>query len=78
MDMQSKKTFAMVDYEKCLPGECDPEHGKCAAAAACTHKVMKQIDGLFEPPMVFQDMCLACWDCIDACPLDAVYMKHLT
>ena len=76
--MQSKKSFAMVDYEKCRPRTCDPENGICVAAAACTHKVMKQMDGPFEAPIVFQDMCMGCWDCIEACPLDAVYIKNVT
>lgn len=78
MNLQAKKSFAMVDYETCNPEECDPENGKCAAAKACTYKVMKQIDGEFEPPMVFQDMCMGCWDCIEACPLGAVAIKEIS
>ncbi|WP_028324623.1 hypothetical protein [Desulfatirhabdium butyrativorans] len=76
--MQPKKSFAMVDYDKCRPGDCNPETGRCAAAKACTHKVFKQIDGPFEQPMIFQDMCMGCWDCIAACPLDAVCIHHVT
>lgn len=68
----------MVDYDTCSPGRCDPEKGGCAAASACSHKVLKQIDGAFEPPMVFQDLCMGCWDCIEACPLDAIEMKHIS
>lgn len=68
----------MVDYGKCNPKECDPDKGVCAAVAACTHKVLKQIDGVFESPMVFQDMCMGCWDCIEACPFEAIEMKHIT
>ncbi len=78
MQLQAKKTFAMVDYDSCNPNQCDPENGKCAAAAACSHKVLKQIDGPFEPPIVFQDLCMGCWDCIEACPLGAMEMKHIT
>jgi ATP-binding cassette subfamily E protein 1 len=78
MQMQAKKKFAMVDYGICNPGRCDPDTGKCAAASACTHKVLKQIDGPFEPPIVFQDLCMGCWDCIEACPLNAVGMKSVT
>ena len=74
--MQQKKSFAVVDYSVCKPDKCDPEKGRCAAAKACTHKVMKQIDGAFEPPIVFQDMCMGCWDCIEACPLEAVQRKE--
>ena len=72
--MQPKKTFAIIDYGRCAPNACDPDQGKCVAVSACTHKVLKQLDGLFEQPMVFQDMCMGCWDCIDACPLEAVSM----
>lgn len=78
MSLQSKKIFAMVVYEKCNPGQCDPEAGICAAAQACSYKVMKQMDGPFEPPMVFHDMCMGCWDCIEACPLDAVRIKEIS
>jgi Fe-S-cluster-containing hydrogenase component 2 len=28
--------------------------------------------------MVFQDMCMGCWDCIEACPLDAVFVKNVS
>jgi len=77
MSMQSKKSFARVDYEKCQPGKCDPEEGHCASAGACTHKVIKQIDGLFEQPMIFQDLCMGCWDCIAACSLNAVQIHNI-
>ena len=75
--MQSKKSFALVDYEICNPRKCNPDEGLCAAVLACSHKVLKQIDGGFEPPMVFQDMCMGCWDCVEVCPLDAVQQKHI-
>jgi translation initiation factor RLI1 len=76
--MQSKKSFAWVEYEKCDPKKCDPDKGRCAAVEACSHKVMKQIDGPFESPAVFQDLCMGCWDCIEACPLDAVQKKEIS
>ncbi|MCD6585938.1 MAG: 4Fe-4S binding protein [Desulfobacteraceae bacterium] len=75
--MQSKKSFAAVNYEICNPGKCNPEEGRCVAVQACSHKVLKQLDGVFESPMIFQDLCMGCQDCIEACPLDAVYMKHI-
>jgi len=78
MQLQSKKTFAMIDFDKCSPRRCDPEKGGCAAVSACEHKVLKQLDGPFEQPMVFQDLCMGCWDCMDACPLQAVYVKQVT
>jgi ATP-binding cassette subfamily E protein 1 len=76
--MQSKKSFAIVDYEICSPKTCNPDEGFCLAARACKHKVIKQIDGEFEEPMVFHDMCMGCWDCIEACPLKAVSVKNVT
>lgn len=76
--MQAKKSFALINYDICDPKKCNPDQGRCAAVSACTHKVLKQIDGVFEQPMIFQDMCMGCWDCIEACPLDAVYAKHVT
>lgn len=78
MNMQPKKTFAMVDYEICNPRKCNPEKGICVAVSACTHKVIKQIDGNFESPIIFYDMCMGCWDCIEACPLDAIKIKNVT
>lgn len=78
MNLQSKKTFAVVDYERCNPKKCSPEKGVCASAAACTRKVIKQIDGVFEPPIIFQDQCMGCWDCIEACPLDAIQVRNVT
>ncbi|MFP4213970.1 MAG: 4Fe-4S binding protein [Desulfohalobiaceae bacterium] len=78
MNLQAKKAFAVVDYTRCDPEQCDPEHGICAAAQSCPYKVMKQIDGTFEPPMVFQDMCMGCWECIETCPLGAVSIKEVS
>lgn len=75
--MLSKKSFALVNYEICNPLKCNPDEGICVAVPACSHKVLNQIDGVFEPPMVFQDLCQGCWDCIEACPFDAVQQKHI-
>jgi translation initiation factor RLI1 len=77
MNVQSKKSFAMIDYEICSPGKCDPEKGVCGAVAACAHKIIKQIDGVFQSPIIFQDMCMGCWDCIEACPLKAIRMMRI-
>jgi len=76
--MQPKKSFALIKYDICDPKICDPEEGRCVCVPACTHKVIKQLDGAFEHPMVFQDMCMGCWDCIEACPLDAVFVKNIS
>jgi len=78
MNLQAKKKFAMVDYDRCDPEQCDPDTGLCPAAKACTYKVLKQLDGPFEEPMVFQDQCLGCWDCMEACPLDAISIKEIS
>ena len=76
--MQLKKSFALVDYAICNPKECNPDEGVCVAALECSHKVIKQIDGVFEPPIVFQDLYMGCWDCIEACRLDAIQMKYIS
>ncbi len=78
MSGQPKKTFALIDYEICNPKKCDPNKGICTSVSACTHNVIKQIDGAFEPPVIFQDMCMGCWDCIEACPLDAIQIKQVS
>ena len=72
MSVQPKKSFAMVNYEICNPLKCNPEEGVCASMPACSHKVIKQLDGAFMSPGIFQDMCMGCWDCIEACPLGAI------
>jgi translation initiation factor RLI1 len=74
--IKGKKTVALVDYKICNPNECDPDEGICAAVEACSKAVLEQIDGTFEAPIVNQDMCLGCGDCIEACPLDAIQIKH--
>ena len=76
--MQPKKTFALVDYVLCNHETCNLAEGRSASAGACTHKVLKQLDGPYEQPMIFQDMCMGCWDCIEACPLKAVFIKNVT
>jgi ATP-binding cassette subfamily E protein 1 len=78
MPIQPKKTFAMIDYDKCSPERCAPDTGDCPAVATCPQKVIKQIDGAFEPPMVFQDLCMGCWECLEACPFEAIQIKHMT
>lgn len=78
MGIQSKKTFAMVLYDICNPKKCAPQNGVCAPVSVCEYKVIKQIDGAFEAPMIFQDMCMGCWDCIEACPMDAIQIKQVS
>jgi translation initiation factor RLI1 len=61
--------IAMVQYDKCRPEGCPG--GVCAAAAACTHRLMKQ-EAPFEPPMPHPSLCRACGDCVRACPYGAI------
>jgi translation initiation factor RLI1 len=74
--IKGKKSIALVNYKICNPNKCNPGVGVCAAVEACSKAVLEQIDGTFEPPMVNQDMCLGCGDCVEACPLGAIQIKH--
>ena len=76
--MQPKKIFSIIDYQKCDPQKCDPEAGICAAAKECSHKVIQQLDGAFEQPVLFHELCMGCWDCIDACSLNAIARNQTT
>ena len=68
------KQMPIIDYDLCNPKVCDASHGVCAAAKACTHKVMIQEDP-FDPPLtVFLSMCVSCGHCANACPLEAIRM----
>jgi translation initiation factor RLI1 len=74
--IKGKKSVASIDYKICSPNECNPDGGICAAVEACSKAVLEQIDGTFEAPIVDQDMCLGCGDCVEACPLDGIQIKH--
>jgi translation initiation factor RLI1 len=74
--IKGKKSVALVDYKVCSPNKCNPDEGICAAVEACSKAVLEQIDGAFEVPIVDQDVCLGCGDCVEACPLDAIQIKH--
>ncbi len=76
MNIKSKKTFAAVDYQVCDPRKCDPDSGICNAVSSCTHKVIQQLDDAFETPGILQNLCMGCWDCIEACPLGAIYIRE--
>jgi translation initiation factor RLI1 len=60
---------ALVQYDKCHPESC--ADGVCAAAAACTHKLLKQ-EAPHEIPMPHPSLCRGCADCVRACPLGAI------
>jgi Fe-S-cluster-containing hydrogenase component 2 len=74
--IKAKKSVALVDYIVCSPNKCNPDEAICAAVEACSKAVLEQIDGPFEAPIVDQDMCLGCGDCVEACPLEAIRIKH--
>lgn len=65
---------ALVDYEKCQAEKCD--HGLCAAAEACSLKLLKQ-EMPYEAPISLQSMCKACGDCVRACPFKAIKMVRI-
>jgi len=65
---------ALVDYNKCRPGECD--HGLCAAVQACTHRTLQQ-EVPYERPMLDPFACQGCGDCTRACPLKAIQIWRM-
>jgi ATP-binding cassette, sub-family E, member 1 len=63
------RKIALVSYDKCNPDSC--EHGVCAAAAACTRRLLKQ-EAPREAPMPHPTLCRGCGDCVRACPFGAI------
>ena len=61
--------IALVHYDKCHPESCDG--GICAAALACTHRLLKQ-ETAYEIPMTDPFICRGCGDCARACPEKAI------
>ena len=70
-----RKRFAMIDYEKCSPEDCNPGPGVCLALKACKRDILQQEAAHETPMVVFMDMCQGCSDCVRACPLGAIRMK---
>lgn len=66
--------MALTDYKKCHPERCDS--GVCAAALACSHKLIKQ-EAPFETPMTDPSICQGCGDCVRACPLKAIEIVRM-
>ena len=66
------KRRVLIQYDKCLPDKCSPNDGVCAAVQACTHNVLEQEEAHDSPMVLYVDMCQACGDCRQACPLDAI------
>jgi len=65
---------ALVDYNRCQPGNC--VNGVCVAAAACTRKLLRQ-EIPYERPMPDPFLCLGCADCVRACLLNAVKITRI-
>lgn len=65
---------ALVDFAKCHPEEC--EAGICLAAAACTHRLLKQ-EAPYDVPMMEASVCGGCGDCVRACPLKAIRIVRM-
>lgn len=61
--------MALINFNKCNPQQC--ESGKCAAAEACPHKLIKQ-EAPYETPMPDPYICRGCGECARACPLKAI------
>jgi len=66
--------IALVDFDKCQAEKCD--HGLCAAAHACTLKLLRQ-EAPYEAPVSLQVTCKACGDCVKACPSGAIKMVRM-
>ncbi|MGM0366234.1 MAG: hypothetical protein ACQEP5_06810 [Actinomycetota bacterium] len=61
------KKIAIIDYEKCRPGECE---SGCLAAKACKRRSLKQED-CGQPPFNM-GLCSGCFSCVNSCPLEAI------
>ena len=63
------KPRAVVDVGKCNPEAC-PE-GICAALQVCEKRILRQ-DAPYEVPYTTASLCQSCFDCVKACPLQAI------
>ena len=66
--------MALVNYNKCHPEKCDG--GVCAAALACSRKLMRQ-ESPYDIPMTDPSICQGCGDCVRACPLKAIEIVRI-
>jgi len=66
--------MAVIDFNRCLPGECNS--GVCPAVLACRRKILIQ-EKPGEIPMVNPAICRACSDCVRACPRSAIRITQV-
>ena len=66
--------MALLIFDKCTPEKC--AGGKCLAAAACPHKLIKQ-EKEGEKPMFHPSTCRGCGDCARACPQKAIIISQV-
>jgi len=62
-------TMVSLDYRKCKPSNCTS--GLCAAASACTLKLIAQ-EEKYDRPIANPTLCRGCAKCVAACPLQAI------
>lgn len=72
--MPMGRKTALLDYTKCVPGEC--EEGICTAAQVCPAKLLRQEES-YLVPMTEPSFCRACGECVRACPMKAIEIVSL-
>ena len=72
--MRMARKTALLDYNRCSPGEC--AGGICEAAQACLSRLLRQEEP-YLVPMAEPSFCRACGDCIRACPQQAIQMVSI-
>lgn len=71
--MNSK--YVHIDFDRCTPDLCGPVAGTCPAAAACTRGLLEQDEPFAGPMLISGSMCVACGDCVRACPQSAIRIE---
>ena len=65
-----------VNFYKCDPKKCDPQHGICAAATQCKQEILEQEEPNEMPMHASREMCIGWSDCVRVCPLKAIEHKN--